>query len=764
VTQSGVPELNPPQAEAAAHVRGPLLIFAGAGSGKTRTLTMRIANIVANHRVPPYRVLAVTFTNKAAREMQERLVKLLGEEVARDLWVGTFHATCARLLRRYGEAVGLSKSFTIYDTADQKQIVSRVLDELRLDDRRYKPMQVLHQILAQKQEGRGPGDMRTKGYFDDAVANVYAKYNQYLRAANAVDFEDLLSLVVEILENTELPASREIERRFDFVLVDEFQDTNQMQYRFLKALAREHKNLCVVGDDDQSIYRWRGADVRNIRGFLNDFADARMIKLEQNYRSTKNIVAAALGVIEPSRDRVPKDLWTDNPPGELVHVVEAANERDEAALVAKTIEEARRSGITPGEIAVFYRIHAQSRVLEEALRSMNVEYQIIGGTKFYERAEVKDALSYLRVLANPKSDVDLMRIVNVPARGIGKTTVERLARFASREKISVYDALLRVDEVEDLGPAPRKKLASVRELLDRLMKGAESAEPRHVLEEVLDATGYLQGLREQNTAEADARIENLEELSTSLDEYAIEAAAAGDEPTLAGFLERVSLVADADSPHGGGRVTLMTIHAAKGLEFELVLLTGMEDDMFPYRSAESRQRGTDEEDLEEERRLAYVAITRARTRLLCSFARTRHIFGGVRGVGPSRFLRNLPKDVIRESRTPAAAAAPGRFIDRVAERVEVPSFRHPIPRRPQTDRAPSSAPPGETWVDRDYFADEIPGFEALDVRKGAEVWHERFGEGKIVGKTRSAMGEQAAIVFFPGWGQRTILVRFLRFG
>jgi DNA helicase-2/ATP-dependent DNA helicase PcrA len=761
-------ELNPEQAEAASHVAGPLLVFAGAGSGKTRVITYRIANLVAIHRVPPWRILAVTFTNKAAREMQERLVGLLGEDVARDLWVGTFHATCARLLRRHGDAVGLSRSFTIYDSTDQKAVIKRVMRDLGIDEQRYKASAVLHAILENKQVGVEPERMERRSYVDDVIQKIYVEYNKYLRAANAVDFEDLLGLVVKILEDESSPASKDIRERFSHVLVDEFQDTNRMQYRLVRALVKGHENVCVVGDDDQSIYRWRGADVRNIRGFMNDFPQAHVVKLERNYRSTKSIVAAALGIIQRSSDRVPKKLWTHNHQGDPVTIVETANERDEAAFVVRTIAEAERAGVSPGSIAVFYRIHAQSRVMEEVLRSVGMHYQIVGGTKFYERAEIKDAIAYLRVLSNPKSDVDLFRIINSPARGIGKTTIERLADFASKHGLSAWDALERVAEVEGLPSAAKKKLEAFRGLMRRLSGHVPHATPREILDEVLSETGYVSSLAEEKSAEADARIENLRELSSSLDDYAKEALAGGQEPTLAGYLERVSLVSDNDDPHGQGRVTLMTVHAAKGLEFDLVILTGMEDDMFPYRSAEQRDRGATKEDIDEERRLAYVAITRARERLVITHATSRHIFGGIRGAGPSRFLADIPRSVVREMRTAAAAAAPGRFIDRVLEGrptygEPARSFARPRVRR-KWERAPVSAMPGETWVDRSCFEDETPSFESLDVRKGTPVSHAEFGDGEVVSVSTSTSGEPAVIAFFPGWGQRKVLARYLKFG
>jgi DNA helicase-2/ATP-dependent DNA helicase PcrA len=785
-------ELNDPQAEAVAHAHGPLLVFAGAGSGKTRVITYRVANLVANWRVAPYRILAVTFTNKAAREMRERLGRLMGEDLARELWVGTFHATCARILRRWGETVGAPRNFVIYDSQDQRAVVKRVLSELNLDEKRYPPRAVLHRILSEKQEGRGPDDMAKDSYLDDAVEKVFRRYDAYLRGAQAVDFEDLIGLTVKLLEGRSQDA-RDVIERFSHVLVDEFQDTNAMQYRLLRALAAGHKNLCVVGDDDQSIYRWRGADVRNIRGFTRDFPDARVVKLEQNYRSTKHIVGAALSVIAPSRERVPKELWTDNAPGDPIDVIAAANERDEAALVTRLALEARESGVAPGDIAVFYRVHAQSRVLEESLRAANVPYHIVGGTKFYERAEIKDALAYLRVLVNPKSDVDLLRVVNVPARGIGQTTVDRLVAFASRERLSMHDALWRLDEIEELGPAPRKKLTAFRELILRLTKAAAQHAPHELLEEVLAETGYRDVLKAEKSAEADARLENLAELASSLSDYAVEAEAEGLEATLEGFLERVSLVADADADDGaeGGRVTLMTVHAAKGLEFEVVLLTGMEEDVFPYKSAE----GAGAEEIEEERRLAYVAITRARKRLVVSWARTRQIFGTVRAGGASRFLGDLPKEGVVQRAT-AQAQSFESFVQRpsgfgwdpASGRGERPRFgtggvRHPMHRSdddaPMSVSPPSNVAPSMRWraphaerpappadegryVDEDFFDDAPEHDEApQQLRKGSRVWHEKFGEGDVL-SVQTGGGEPAVVAYFPGWGQRKVLARFLR--
>ena len=750
-------ELNEPQAAAVAHTKGPLLVFAGAGSGKTRVITYRIANLVACERVPPWRILAVTFTNKAAGEMRARLQKLCGEEVARSLWVGTFHATCAKLLRVHGEAVGVRSNFLIYDSADQKAIVARVIKDLELDERRYPARAVLAHIHKHKQEGRGPEEAATHSYVDDVALKIFRTYEERLRAANAVDFEDLILLVARLLRGT--PEGDKIRRRYDYVLVDEFQDTNRTQYQFLKDLVRDHHNICVVGDDDQSIYRWRGADVRNIRGFRKDYPEATIVKLEQNYRSSKRIVAAALGVIGRSTEREPKELWTANADGTPIRVVAARDERDEAAFVVDAVQRGRADGTDLREMAVFYRVHAQSRVLEEAMRAANVPYQIVGGTKFYERAEVKDALAYLRVLVNPASDVDLARVVNVPARGIGQTTVERLAAWATANDRSLFDALARVDEIEDLANAAKKKLTGFRELLDGLRVDARERGPSEVLTAVLEATGYMEALRKEDTAESDARVENLQELMGSMQDYEAEAQAAGEPPGLPGFLERVTLVSDVDGMQDGGRVTLMTVHGAKGLEFDRVVLTGMEEEMFPYKGVDPGER----EELEEERRLAYVAITRARKELAMTHTQMRQIFGKTRWNRPSRFLGEMPAGAAVQVKTPSMLAGGGgvpvsRYVDRDIDREPVARpWRHPQ----ATPAAPASGPePGGRYVDHEFFDDRPDDVTDMGLRRGARVRHDRFGEGRVVSVV--SVGEPAVVAFFPGWGEKKILARFLK--
>ncbi|MCC6646832.1 MAG: UvrD-helicase domain-containing protein [Polyangiaceae bacterium] len=754
-------QLNPAQADAVRHVDGPLLVFAGAGSGKTRVITYRVANLVAHHHVAPYRVLAVTFTNKAAGEMRHRLDALAGPEIARDLWIGTFHAVCARLLRRYHADVGLAREFVIYDDADQRAVVARALKDLEVDERRFAPRQVLGQIHKEKQEGRTPADVEERGFEHHVLAKAFAAYEARLRAANACDFDDLLLHVMRLAES-DGEAGRELRGRFSHVLVDEFQDTNQVQYRLVRALAAGTRNLCAVGDDDQSIYRWRGGDVRIIRGFRRDFPDAKVVKLEENYRSSARVLRAALAVIAPSREREPKELFTRNPDGEKLRVVLARDERDEAAFVCGEVKARLAAGKSPDDVAVFYRVHAQSRVLEEALRSEGIPYRIVGGTRFFDRAEIKDLLSYLRVLSNPRSDVDLLRVINVPPRGIGDTTVARLGEIARDRGVALFDALDVGRRAEALGAAPRKKVEAVFLLLDGLRRAAATLSPSELCARVLEESGYSRWLEAEDSAEGDARLGNLGELVGSMTEFEIEEQAAGREVSLASYLERVSLQTSADEGAAAGpKVSLMTVHAAKGLEFDTVLLTGMEERLFPYERADG------ESDLEEERRLGYVAVTRAKRRLVLTHTTFRTIFGDTRGGVPSAFLRDLPREDVEHVTTPQARGAGGgarlappshasfagggarAWEGRAPTARRGPVFQREAPARPEPRREP-----GERWVERDPDA----GDDAA-LARGARVRHPRFGEGTV--RALEGGATPSATVHFPGWGERRILLRFL---
>ncbi|MBW2525537.1 MAG: UvrD-helicase domain-containing protein [Deltaproteobacteria bacterium] len=753
--------LNDPQAEAVAHVEGPLIVFAGAGSGKTRVITYRIANLIAVHRVPPYRVLAVTFTNKAAGEMRERLQRLLGPDVTGDLWVGTFHATCNRLLRRHHEEAGLRKDFVIYDTSDQRAVMTRLMRDLGIDEKRNPPQKILGRIGREKQEARGPDEMQVGSYVDDLARRCFAEYQERLRAANAVDFEDLLLAVLRLAEDPDSPAGQDLRSRFSHVLVDEFQDVNLVQYRLVRAFAAHTSNICVVGDDDQSIYQWRGADVRNIRGFTRDYPAARLVKLEQNYRSSGHVVSAALGVIRPALERTPKELWTANAAGDPVTVVHAQTERDEAAFVVEGVKRTIATGISPREVAVFYRVHAQSRVLEEVMRNEAVPYQIIGGHKFFDRAEVKDLLAYLRVLVNPASDVDLLRIINNPPRKIGKKTVEALLAMARSEGCEPLDAIGPLCRSDRIGAAAKRNLGAFEEMMRGFIRQAQTAAPHELAEDVLERSGYRAALERQDSAEGDARLDNLRELLGSIAEYEEECADAGEPSSLSEYLTRVSLTADADTLEDVPRVPMMTIHAAKGLEFHTVFLTGLEERLFPLRGGEP---GQDESQLEEERRLAYVAITRARTRLFLTHTAMRTIYGQTRYNTGSRFLGDLPPDDVRFAQTEAMQSDPrGAVSARSFGGARAAHFRGPAAvglgspaRRPA---APARAP-GERYVERDPDVDDDWGDdEPFVVQPGARVRHEKFGVG-VVRDVQSG-ADPTVTVDFPGWQPKRIKLRFL---
>ncbi|MBI4699664.1 MAG: UvrD-helicase domain-containing protein [Deltaproteobacteria bacterium] len=741
--------LNPAQAEAVAHPGGPLIVFAGAGSGKTRVITYRIANLVATRRVPPYRILAVTFTNKAAQEMKHRLDGLLGAGVARDLWMGTFHAVCHRLLRRYHEEAGLVSGFVIYDETDQKAVMRRTMEELDLDEKRHAPQKILGRIHREKQQARGPGEMAVKTPYDDVVRRCFEIYQRRLGEAGAVDFEDLLLAVLRLAEDGEGPAGAQLRARFEHVLVDEFQDVNHVQYRLVRAFGDHSRNICVVGDDDQSIYRWRGADVRNIRGFVADYPDAKLVKLEENYRSSANIVGAALGVIRPARRRQPKELWTANRAGEPVTVVAAQGERDEAGWVVEQIERRIARGTSPREMAVFYRVHAQSRVLEEAMRAAGLPYQIIGGQKFFERAEVKDLLAYLRVVANPRSDVDLLRIINVPPRKIGAKSIEHLLALAGERRCSVYEAIAPLCERGGVPPAAARSLSALRAMFEELRREAATGSVRDLAERVLETSGYAAALHAQDSAEGDARLDNLHELLGSMLEYEQEQAEADEPATLVGYLSRVSLVADVDALQDAPRLAMMTVHAAKGLEFDVVFVTGMEEDLFPLRSM-SADEDDFAEQLEEERRLCYVALTRARRELFVTHTVLRTIYGQIRYNEPSRFLEDLPAKHVRAVSTETLGRPPGSWgapRERAGPR---PALR--------PDPAGSGAR-GERYVEREPDAD-APAAAAFGV--GARVRHARFGVGVVQRlELRAGGGEATATVAFPGTMPKRIKVSFL---
>jgi DNA helicase II / ATP-dependent DNA helicase PcrA len=637
--------LNPSQREAVLHTEGPLLVIAGAGSGKTRVLTHRVAHLITAVGVKPNEVLAITFTNKAAGEMRERLTSMLGP-TARAIWILTFHSACGRILRSEAERLGYRSNFTIYDTADQVRLVKQCLEELQKDPKRFVPRGVHVQISNAKNGLVTPAMYaeRISSFYDQTIAEVYDLYQRKLAASNAVDFDDMLMLTVQILERFP-EARKKWQNAFRYVLVDEYQDTNHAQYRLLQLLAEKHQNLCAVGDPDQSIYAFRGADIRNILEFERDFPATRTIALEQNYRSTNAILEAANAVIDHNSERKPKRLWSELGEGDPVRVIEVEDEGAEARYVAAQIAGLVEEGYNGSEIAVFYRMNAQSRVLEQTLRLHGIGYQVIGGPRFYERAEVKDATAYLQVLDNTDDAVSLMRIANRPKRGIGDTTISKLVAYADAHGISLFDALARPTEA-GLGTAAVKAVTGLRNVLDSLRSAAQELEVPELLQEVLERSGTLEAFEAERTIEARGRIENLEAFVDGARQYTQEA----EEPTLSGFLQEISLYSDQDALSGdGSNVTLMTIHNAKGLEFRAVFVVGVEEEIFPSA------RSIEEQGVEEERRLFYVGLTRAQERLTLTHASSRLLWGRTTAHLPSRFLDELPdRHVERERLRPAS--------------------------------------------------------------------------------------------------------------
>jgi DNA helicase II / ATP-dependent DNA helicase PcrA len=694
--------LNEPQREAVTYGDGPLLILAGAGSGKTRVLTHRIAYLVRTGRARAGEILAITFTNKAAQEMRERVELLLGSRV-RAMWVMTFHSACARMLRADAERLGYTRQFTIYDQADSRRMVKRCLDELGVDLKRFTPAAVQNQISAAKNELRSAEDygQMVGSFFEQTVADAYRLYEREMHRANALDFDDLLFRAVNVLEL--FPEVRErYQTAFRHVLVDEYQDTNRAQYRWLQLLVGEgtgddpdqgHRNLAVVGDDAQAIYGWRGADIKNLLGFQDDFVDAHVVRLEQNYRSTQRILDAANAVIKHNRGQLEKTLFTELGEGDPVKVRELDDEHAEARFVSGEIRRLVDEGVSREEIAVFYRTNAQSRVLEDRLIRDEIAYQVIGGTKFYERAEIKDAVAYLTVLVNPADVVAFTRIVNSPRRGIGQTSLSRVIAHANTTGESVWDTATDPAAVPGLGTAAVKAfdrfMGTMRVLRERAEAGATVAE---LLEEILRETGYTEALENERTIEAQGRLENLEELVEVAREYD----ATVEDASLDGFLQQIALLSDADALRDEeGLATLMTLHTAKGLEFPIVFIIGCEEGVFPH------SRALDEGGLEEERRLCYVGITRAQRDLYLCYARTRNVFGSRMYGLRSRFIDEIPANLTDDESEPRVGAAPGGGSWQAAQ---------------------------TTW---DGVQGEAVG--APEFRLGDDIVHAAFGEGVVTG-------------------------------
>jgi len=739
-------KLNPRQQEAVLHGEGPLLILAGAGSGKTRVIVHRIAHLIRERGVPPRRILAVTFTNKAAAEMRERVEKLLdgGEPPL----ISTFHSACVRILRREIEKLGYTSHFAIYDDRDAERLLKDIIREHNLDEKKYPPRMFSAAIDDCKNAGRGPGDLPVGDPVGKNIARVYTAYQERLKRCNALDFGDLIMLAVKLFE--EHPEVLERYRdRFHWILVDEYQDTNPIQYRLVRLLAGERRNLCVVGDDDQSIYRWRGADIRNILDFEKDFPGVTMVKLEQNYRSTRNILAAAGAVVRKNRERKGKTLWTENPSGDRIVHRRLDNEREEARFVCREIERHQRQGRGLADMAVFYRTNAQSRVLEDALTGAGIGYHMVGGMRFYERMEVKDILAYLKALDNPSDDVSLKRILNTPPRGIGGATFDRVADLAAERGIPFYHALLESSRGDLLGKGPRTKLAGFVSLMGGFAALADTVPLPELAKRIIEDTGYMSRLKEERTEEARDRLANLQELLAALDDFE----QTSGEKGLSAYLEQVALISDVErGERNRNSVTLMTLHSAKGLEFPIVFMTGMEERLFPHVRALD-----DPEQMEEERRLCYVGMTRARERLYLTNARRRHFYGQEQFNTPSRFLGDIPRELLeveQEYRTGFGWGERDGGNDRTGD-----------------DGGKSRATGWEQAVEESRSADqadtdpEFPDNEVRVVPEGDEIYigmrvrHAKFGPGTI--RKMEGMGDnEKVMVWFDKGGPKKLLLRF----
>lgn len=737
--------LNLPQKEAVETLNGPLLILAGAGSGKTRVLTFRMANLIAQGEATPTQILAVTFTNKAAKEMQHRITNLLldmGIRVLEPLWISTFHSTCARILRNEIHLLGYQPFFGIYDDSDQLSMVKKVMDQLNINDKIHSPKGFQAKINHAKQLALDPDSVSRRGFtfMEDKSIEVYRLYEQEMKKANSLDFGDLLMKTYELfmMYPDVLQSYRD---QFQYIMVDEYQDTNHIQYLLVKMLSEQHRNICVVGDEDQSIYSWRGADITNILSFEKDFPECKVIKLEENYRSTKNIVNAASFLIKKNTQRKDKTLFTQNTDGDLIRVREEMNEYDEARFVVSQINQIiRDSDKSPNDFAIFYRTNAQSRVLEEQLRSHAIQYKMVGGMKFYDRMEVKDVLGYLKVILNQGDDVAIKRIINTPARGIGKTTVEKIEDVAVSQNMRFYDAILYVAEQRLVHAGAAKKLIAFRNLMDELvLKGKDHSLSETYLQ-VLDRSEYILRLKTENTPEALGRIDNLEELDNAIKQFEQER---GEEATLQTFLEEMALVSDADDvDQNAPRVTLMTLHISKGLEFPVVFIVGMEEGLFPSsRSFEDN----DPEAVEEERRLAYVGITRARERLFLTHARTRKVWGQEQNHPPSRFIAELPKEFLQME----TSMQRPRFLDQHGGGSSTiyhsggtgrPGYSQPRAARRGQDEF-------DSLPNYEDFSDDPTANSSKDFAKGMRVRHPTFGVGSIFQVEGSGDSLKVSVLF-----------------
>ncbi|TDI73630.1 MAG: ATP-dependent DNA helicase PcrA [Bacteroidetes bacterium] len=755
--------LNEAQQEAASLTDGPVLIIAGPGSGKTRTLTHRIAYLLATGRAKPWEILAITFTNKAAREMQSRVAGLLGDEVTQGMWIGTFHSTFARVLRRECHHIGFTSDFTIYDSDDSQRIVKEVMQSHNINTSDIRPKAIANLISGAKNRMVSPTEFAATvaSPLQEYASTVYQPYVDRLRQANAMDFDDLLLKPLELFRNHVDVLSR-YHDRWKYVHVDEYQDTNRAQYLLAKTLAERNQNLCVVGDDAQSIYAFRGADISNILSFQKDYPDAASVRLEQNYRSTKHIVKLADSIIRNNRKQLEKKLWTNNPAGDPVIVVEAISERDEAQKIERKVRDIQvRLGLMYKDFAVLYRTNAQSRSIEDALRRGNIPYRVIGGMSFYQRKEIKDALAYLRLVVNPNDIASLRRVINYPTRGIGDKSQNQLFAYARREGLGVWEALERVND-SGVGPRAAAAISTFRDTLSGYREQLETESAQDLAKTIIRDSGLLEDLRKEHTPENLVRWENIQELLSAISEFV---SADSESQTLSAFLQEITLVTDADmGPQTDNHVTLMTLHASKGLEFPVVFLAGMEEGLFPLSGASQ-----DPADLEEERRLFYVGATRAERLLILLYARSRFRYGEQQSAVRSRFLEEIDPDVVRteaglkfEPRSGRFSSVSGSSIS--YEKMDPHYYRKSlVPKKPQPETDYSQVPsavkitsPVRTGRTVVYDEEESGG-----ITSGMNVEHVQFGEGKVL--SVEGNGEQArVVVFFQSVGRKKLIMKFAR--
>ena len=759
-------KLNEPQREAVYHTDGPLLILAGAGSGKTRVLTHRIAYLIGERGVNPWNILAITFTNKAAEEMRQRVDKLVGFG-AESVWVSTFHSACVRILRRFIDRLGYENHFTIYDTDDQKTLIKEVCRKVDVDTKVFKERSLLSAISSAKNEMILPDEFELNAGGDFAkmkIAKVYREYEAQMRANNALDFDDLLVKTVQLLQ-TQPDVLESYQERFRYIMVDEYQDTNTVQFQLVSLLAGKYKNLCVVGDDDQSIYKFRGANIRNILDFEHEFPDAKVIKLEQNYRSTGNILNAANSVIANNRGRKEKSLWTENGEGELIRLRQFDTAFDEADFIGEDIKSAVRQGGSYNDSAVLYRTNAQSRLLEEKFIAMNIPYKIVGGVNFYARREIKDLLAYLKTIDNGRDDVAVRRIINVPKRGIGLTTINRIQESATERGIGLYEALLAPGLIAGVGRSATK-LDSFAALIEYFKTLAEEMNITDLLQEVIEKTGYIESLENEDKEEAKTRKENIDELISKAATYEESCQDKDEKATLSGFLEEVALVADIDSlDEDQEYVVLMTLHSAKGLEFPRVYLAGMEDGLFPgYMSINAGDR----EELEEERRLCYVGITRAEQELTLTSARRRMVHGETQYNPMSRFVKEIPRELLDTGNK------------KFTQETEMPAQQNTYARAREAFRAQAFAGAlgGMTPVKNQGVGKPLTGSQALaSLQKGSQlaaggngplgyevgdrVRHVKFGEGTVTDIKEGGRDHEVTIEF-DSVGTRKMFAKFAK--